>query len=122
MVVEEAGGTVVVPAMDGVVDRMRALGAGWPPGDGAAVFNRMYLAVTEEIRGRLAVSFFRDTASDYEIAKGSRNASSAVLAACRDMPIRKGPTPAGGASVRTRAAQRLARPADEPVSVSEGVS
>ncbi|MEV5988214.1 DUF5995 family protein [Streptomyces sp. NPDC052051] len=31
-----------------VVSRMRALDAAWPPGDGVAVFNRVYLTVTEE--------------------------------------------------------------------------
>ncbi|MCN9240746.1 DUF5995 family protein [Streptomyces sp. RY43-2] len=36
--------------VDTVVSRMRALDAAWPPGDGVAVFNRVYLAVTEEVR------------------------------------------------------------------------
>ncbi|OIK00576.1 DUF5995 family protein [Streptomyces colonosanans] len=31
-----------------VVSRMRALDKAWPPGDGVAVFNRVYLTVTEE--------------------------------------------------------------------------
>ncbi|MFC9490299.1 DUF5995 family protein, partial [Streptomyces hydrogenans] len=35
-------------AVDPVVDRMRSLRAGWHPADGVAVFNRVYLTVTEE--------------------------------------------------------------------------
>ncbi|MFI5945400.1 DUF5995 family protein [Streptomyces uncialis] len=35
--------------IDGVVRRMRALGDGWRPDDGVAVFNRLYLTVTEAI-------------------------------------------------------------------------
>ena len=35
-----------------VVSRMRELGAGLPPGDGVACFNRLYLAVTEEVETR----------------------------------------------------------------------
>ena len=36
----------------GVVARLRALDAGWPPGDGVAVFNRVYLSVTEAVDRR----------------------------------------------------------------------
>ena len=36
-------------AVDSVVERMQAFGTAWPAGDGVAVFNRVYLAVTEEI-------------------------------------------------------------------------
>ncbi|MEU9984750.1 DUF5995 family protein [Streptomyces sp. NPDC050856] len=42
-----------------VVARMRALGSLCPPGDGVAVFNRIYLTVTEEI-GRRAAGRFVD--------------------------------------------------------------
>ncbi|MFH9860829.1 DUF5995 family protein [Streptomyces sp. NPDC017202] len=35
--------------VDGVLSRMRALDAALPPQDGIAVFNRVYLAVTEEV-------------------------------------------------------------------------
>ncbi|MDY0811301.1 DUF5995 family protein [Kitasatospora purpeofusca] len=36
--------------IDGVLRRLRAIGAGLPPTDGVAVFNRMYLTVTEGVR------------------------------------------------------------------------
>ncbi|MFG3499109.1 DUF5995 family protein [Streptomyces sp. NPDC047928] len=39
---------------------MRALGAGWPERDGVAVFNRVYLTVTEEIGRRIAAGEFTD--------------------------------------------------------------
>ncbi|MFG2499165.1 DUF5995 family protein [Streptomyces sp. NPDC048441] len=35
--------------VDGVVTRMRTLGAGFASGDGVGVFNRVYLSVTEEV-------------------------------------------------------------------------
>lgn len=38
--------------VDGVLARMRELGADWPEGDGVAVFHRVYTRVTEEV-GRL---------------------------------------------------------------------
>ncbi|MFD7236919.1 DUF5995 family protein [Streptomyces syringium] len=44
--------------IDGVLARMRELQAALPPGDGVAVFNRVYLSVTEEIgRGVSAGAF-----------------------------------------------------------------
>ncbi|MFB7292664.1 DUF5995 family protein [Actinacidiphila glaucinigra] len=46
-----------------VVARMRALGTALPPGDGVAVFNRVYLSVTEELDGRLAAGGFGDPAA-----------------------------------------------------------
>ncbi|MDN0196276.1 DUF5995 family protein [Streptomyces sp. S.PNR 29] len=39
----------VITAVDAVISRMRALGATLPAGDGVAVFNRVYLAVTEAV-------------------------------------------------------------------------
>lgn len=45
-----AGGAVTV---DGVIARLREIGAGLPPDDGVAVFNRMYLTVTDAVRRRL---------------------------------------------------------------------
>ncbi|WP_328957926.1 DUF5995 family protein [Kitasatospora purpeofusca] len=39
--------------IDGVVRRLRAIAAGLPPTDGVAVFNRMYLTVTEGVRAGL---------------------------------------------------------------------
>ncbi|GHK03008.1 hypothetical protein SY2F82_48050 [Streptomyces sp. Y2F8-2] len=46
--------------VDTVVTRMRALGGTWPEDDGVAVFNRVYLAVTEEIDRRLDGGYFAD--------------------------------------------------------------
>ncbi|MFF3486879.1 DUF5995 family protein [Streptomyces sp. NPDC002701] len=51
---------VRVHDLDGVVRRMRALGADWPARDGVAVFNRVYLAVTEEVGRRLDAGHFAD--------------------------------------------------------------
>ncbi|MGV9565602.1 DUF5995 family protein [Streptomyces sp. NPDC003480] len=46
--------------VDTVVSRMRALDGAWPEHDGVAVFNRVYLAVTEEVDRRLDAGYFRD--------------------------------------------------------------
>ncbi|MEU1623306.1 DUF5995 family protein [Streptomyces sp. NPDC005722] len=43
-----------------VVARMRALGTALPPRDGVAVFNRVYLSVTEELDGCLTGGGFGD--------------------------------------------------------------
>ncbi len=43
-----------------VAARMRELDARWPQTDGVAVFNRVYLRVTEEIADRLAADEFPD--------------------------------------------------------------
>jgi hypothetical protein len=47
-------------ALDGVLGRMRGLAAALPPDDGVAVFNGVYLAVTEEIARRLAAGEFAE--------------------------------------------------------------
>jgi hypothetical protein len=47
---------------------MRGLGSGLPPGDGVAVFNRVYLSVTEEVRRRLAAGAFADPQTAGELA------------------------------------------------------
>ncbi|MET8953204.1 DUF5995 family protein [Streptomyces sp. NPDC004393] len=46
--------------VDSVVSRMRALDGDWPERDGVAVFNRVYLAVTQEVDRRLEGGYFRD--------------------------------------------------------------
>ena len=46
-----------------VVDRMAAIGAGLAPGDGVACFNRLYLAVTEEVRDQAQGGLFQDPAT-----------------------------------------------------------
>ncbi|MGI5400326.1 DUF5995 family protein [Streptomyces sp. CA-135486] len=43
-----------------VVERMRSFRAKWPATDGVAVFNRVYLAVTEEIGRRIGGGEFAD--------------------------------------------------------------
>jgi Family of unknown function (DUF5995) len=50
----------MVQTMADVIDRMRAIDAGLPLRDGVAVFNRVYLQVTESVRDRLQDGFFRD--------------------------------------------------------------
>jgi hypothetical protein len=51
-----------------VVARMRAIGTSLPPDDGVAVFNRVYLSVTEELRRRLADGFFQDPGGTAQLA------------------------------------------------------
>ncbi|MFD7507242.1 DUF5995 family protein [Streptomyces sp. NPDC059850] len=50
-----------------VVARMSALGAALPPEDGVAVFNRVYLRVTEEVGRRLGTGGFQDPAATEEL-------------------------------------------------------
>ncbi|WP_435844471.1 DUF5995 family protein [Streptomyces hygroscopicus] len=50
-----------------VVARMSALGAALPPGDGVAVFNGVYLSVTEEVGRRLADGYFHDPSATEEL-------------------------------------------------------
>ncbi|MFW6690566.1 DUF5995 family protein [Streptomyces sp. MAR4 CNX-425] len=47
-------------ALDAAAGRMRALAAGLPRPDGVAVFASVYLAVTDEVRVRLAAGGFAD--------------------------------------------------------------
>lgn len=49
--------------VDDVVAALTSIGAGLPPGDGVAAFNRMYLLVTELVRDHLTTGFFGDAAS-----------------------------------------------------------
>ncbi|WP_329320370.1 DUF5995 family protein [Streptomyces sp. NBC_01262] len=73
--------------VDDVVARMRALDAALPPRDGVAVFNRVYLTVTEELRHRIATRAFADPAGAAEL--GTRFAArylAAVTAGPRDAP------------------------------------
>ncbi|WP_240138637.1 DUF5995 family protein [Streptomyces sp. MUM 178J] len=50
-------------SMDGVVERMRLLRGGLPASDGVAVFNRVYLSVTEEVGRRIERGEFPDRAA-----------------------------------------------------------
>ncbi len=45
--------------VEAVLTRMRAVSAGLPDHDGVAVFNRVYLAVTQELSRRVADGYFR---------------------------------------------------------------
>ncbi|MGW2525368.1 DUF5995 family protein [Streptomyces sp. NPDC001617] len=49
-----------IPSVDAVVSRMRALDSTLPERDGIAVFNRVYLAVTEEVDRRIDAGRFPD--------------------------------------------------------------
>jgi hypothetical protein len=53
--------------VDWVEKRMRAIGAGLPPEDGVAVFNRVYLAVTEEFGQHLGEGRFEDREAAQEL-------------------------------------------------------
>ncbi|MEU6235388.1 DUF5995 family protein, partial [Kitasatospora sp. NPDC047058] len=55
--------------VDRVVGRLRGIGRGLPPADGVAVFNRMYLTVTEAVRDRLSGGppYFADPAAMAEL-------------------------------------------------------
>ncbi|WP_316519884.1 DUF5995 family protein [Kitasatospora brasiliensis] len=50
-----------------VVGRLREIGAGLPPADGVAVFNRLYLTVTEAVRDRLGGGCFADPSAVAEL-------------------------------------------------------
>ncbi|WP_405365956.1 DUF5995 family protein [Kitasatospora sp. NBC_00039] len=54
-------------AVDDVIHRLRGIGAGLPHGDGVAVFNRMYLTVTEAVRRHLGRRYFADPAAMAEL-------------------------------------------------------
>ncbi|MFB7500495.1 DUF5995 family protein [Streptomyces sp. NPDC056161] len=55
--------TASVRTVDAVLSRMRALAAGLPARDGVAVFNRVYLTVTEEVERGLGTGYFTDRRS-----------------------------------------------------------
>ncbi|MFL4902928.1 DUF5995 family protein [Streptomyces sp. MMS24-I2-30] len=55
--------TTSVRTVDAVVSRMRALAATLPARDGVAVFNRVYLTVTEEVERGLGTGYFTDRRS-----------------------------------------------------------
>jgi hypothetical protein len=50
----------VVRTVDEVVERLRAIESGLPRRDGMAVFNRVYLQVSELVRDQMREGFFRD--------------------------------------------------------------
>ncbi|GAB7185616.1 DUF5995 family protein [Kitasatospora sp. Ki12] len=55
-----AATATVTATVTEVVDRLRGLAAELPPADGVAVFNRLYLDVTEAVRDRLGDGYFAD--------------------------------------------------------------
>jgi hypothetical protein len=71
--------------VDTVLSRMRALAATLPARDGVAVFNRVYLAVTQEVDRQLDTGRFADprAASTLDVRFAERYLS-AVDAACSD--------------------------------------
>ncbi|MCC3768674.1 DUF5995 family protein [Streptomyces sp. UNOC14_S4] len=62
-----AGVRATPTGIEGVVARMRSLARTLPPRDGVAVFNRVYLTVTEEIGRRAAAGAFADRATATEL-------------------------------------------------------
>ncbi|HEY5835070.1 DUF5995 family protein [Streptomyces sp.] len=93
-----------------VVARMRGLGGALPYGDGVAVFNRVYLSVTEEVRRRLAAGEFADpyTAGELAVRFAGR-----YLAAVEDDAAGLRPRPASCSS-SPRTASSLGPPPREP--------
>ncbi|WP_225836671.1 DUF5995 family protein [Streptomyces sp. NK08204] len=69
-------------SVDAVVRRMRALDASLPEWDGVAVFNRVYLAVTEEVDRRLEAGEFPDAraASTLDVRFAERYLAAVVAA------------------------------------------
>ncbi|PZT69980.1 hypothetical protein DN402_28860 [Streptomyces sp. SW4] len=79
--------TTAVGTVDTVLSRMRALGTGLPDRDGIAVFNRVYLAVTEAVDRHIDGGRFPDaraaTALDVRFAQRYLAAVDAVEAGLR---------------------------------------
>ncbi|MEU9040906.1 MULTISPECIES: DUF5995 family protein [unclassified Kitasatospora] len=63
----EAATVTEAATVEEVVGRLREIGAGLPQADGVAVFNRLYLDVTEAVRERLADGYFADPAAMAEL-------------------------------------------------------
>lgn len=72
--------------LDRVVARLHALHSAWPAHDGVAVFNRVYLSVTEEIRRQVDAGRFRDphTAVTLDALFAERYLSAALAASAGD--------------------------------------
>jgi hypothetical protein len=78
-----------VARMDTVAARMRALSAALPERDGVAVFNRVYLSVTEELARRITAGGFHDPYRTAEL--GARFARRYLLAVEADAGGRRPP-------------------------------
>ncbi|MDF3302385.1 DUF5995 family protein [Streptomyces sp. K1PA1] len=74
--------------MDAVVARMRELDAELPARDGIAVFNRVYLAVTEEVARGLSAGRFTDSraAADLDVRFARRYLTAVDREAGQDLP------------------------------------
>ncbi|MFG2592774.1 DUF5995 family protein [Streptomyces sp. NPDC091271] len=55
-----AGAAGAVTDVGAVIERMRAFRSDWPPGDGVAVFNQVYLTVTEAVGRHIEDGGFTD--------------------------------------------------------------
>lgn len=97
---------VSVPTtVDGVIVRLREIDAELSPDDGVAVFNRMYLTVTERIAAVIAdPTMFRDSEMMAELDVGFANL---WLAAYDADAARQAVTPAWQPLFQTRGAGRL---------------
>nr|WP_281364819.1 DUF5995 family protein [Streptomyces typhae] len=82
------GGTGRPPdGVQGVVARMLALDAAWPRPDGVAVFNRVYLAVTEEVGRNVTEGRFPDVRAAVTLdVRFAERYLAAVDAAADDRP------------------------------------
>ncbi|MFD0145016.1 MULTISPECIES: DUF5995 family protein [unclassified Streptomyces] len=73
-------------AVDPVVERMRRIRSAWHPADGVAVFNRVYLTVTEEIGRAIDSGTFADRRAastlDVRFAERYLSAVDAVATGC----------------------------------------
>lgn len=84
----------------GVVAAMRALDRALPPGDGVAVFNSVYLTVTQEIAGRLAAGAFADPYAAGELAARFAGRYLAAVTPATARPAST-PPPGGRSTPRT---------------------
>ncbi|UNM16672.1 hypothetical protein J4032_23020 [Streptomyces formicae] len=78
----------VRPSLGAVVERMRALRSCWPTTDGVAVFNRVYLSVTEELGRRIDRGEFPDrrAAVTLDVLFAERYLSAVATAAAGNRP------------------------------------
>lgn len=60
---DRAGPVAAPPDVTSVIGRMRDFQSSWPPADGVAVFNRVYLTVTETVDRRITGGAFPDRAA-----------------------------------------------------------
>ena len=85
---------VVVPVPDApvvsvaeAIARMEAIDAALPAADGIACFNRMYLAVTQEVNSRISAGFFADPAFMTQLDVTFANLYFAAAGALGDLAV-----------------------------------